>query len=121
VTQRINDPPDLGQRHAVRGLPAGPGGHRAVVGVDPPPGHQEQRRVEQLPVQLIARQAPPAARTQDIHDYFGALHYAYPKSIEYPHHLAPFALRAAFPPSLVRRDSHDYYEACVTIGLASLR
>jgi hypothetical protein len=30
-------------------------------------------------------------------------------------HLAPFALQAAFPPSLVRRDSHDYYGACVTL------
>jgi hypothetical protein len=29
-------------------------------------------------------------------------------------HLAPFALRAAFPPSLVGRYSHDYYEASVT-------
>jgi hypothetical protein len=36
-------------------------------------------------------------------------------------HLAPFALRTAFPSSLVRRYSHDYYEACVTIGLAPLR
>jgi len=37
-------------------------------------------------------------------------------------HLAPFArLRTAFPSSLVRRYSHDYYEATVAIGLASLR
>jgi hypothetical protein len=36
-------------------------------------------------------------------------------------HLAPFALRAAFPPPLVRRDSHDYYGACVALGLAPLR
>jgi hypothetical protein len=34
------------------------------------------------------------------------------------HHLAPFALRTAFASPLVRRDSHDYYGACVTIGLA---
>ena len=27
----------------------------------------------------------------------------------------------AFPPSLVERYSHDYYEACVTIELALLR
>jgi hypothetical protein len=35
-------------------------------------------------------------------------------------HLAPFALQAAFPPSLVRRDSHDYYGACVALELAPL-
>jgi hypothetical protein len=27
----------------------------------------------------------------------------------------------AFPPSLVGRYSHDYYEACVTVELALLR
>src|SRR5262249_26167735 len=36
-------------------------------------------------------------------------------------HLAPFALRTAFPSPLVRRYSHDYYEACVALGLAPLR
>ncbi|CNG86162.1 Uncharacterised protein [Mycobacterium tuberculosis] len=36
-------------------------------------------------------------------------------------HLAPLALWTAFPSSLVGRDSHDYYGACVTIGLAPLR
>jgi hypothetical protein len=36
-------------------------------------------------------------------------------------HLAPFALRTAFPSSLAGRCSGDYYGACVTIGLASLR
>jgi hypothetical protein len=35
-------------------------------------------------------------------------------------HLASFALQAAFPPSLMGRDSHDYYEASVAIGLAPL-
>ena len=33
-------------------------------------------------------------------------------------HLAPFALRAAFPPSLAGRDSGDYYGASVALGLA---
>jgi hypothetical protein len=33
-------------------------------------------------------------------------------------HLVPFALRTAFPSSLVGRDSHDYYETSVAIGLA---
>ena len=34
-------------------------------------------------------------------------------------HLAPFALRAAFPPSAAGRYSRDYYGASVTRGLAS--
>ena len=38
-----------------------------------------------------------------------------------PGHLAPFALYPAFPDSLAGRYSHDYYEASVTIGLASVR
>jgi hypothetical protein len=33
-------------------------------------------------------------------------------------HLCPFALRTALPSSLVGRDSHDYYEHSVTLGLA---
>src|SRR5664280_608106 len=36
-------------------------------------------------------------------------------------HLAPLALRTAFPSSLVGRDSHDYCGASVTLGLAALR
>ena len=35
--------------------------------------------------------------------------------------LAPFALRAAFPPSPAGRYSRDYYGASVTVGLASVR
>jgi hypothetical protein len=33
-------------------------------------------------------------------------------------HLAPLALCPALPDSLVGRDSHDYYGACVTMGAA---
>jgi len=33
-------------------------------------------------------------------------------------HLCPFALRAAFPPSLAGRDSCDYYGHYVAMGLA---
>ena len=36
-------------------------------------------------------------------------------------HLCHFALRAAFPLSLVGRHSHDYYWHSVTIGLSPLR
>jgi hypothetical protein len=42
----------------------------------------------------------------------------YPESFN---RLAPFALRAAFPPSLAGRYSRDYYGASVTVGLASGR
>ncbi len=35
--------------------------------------------------------------------------------------LCPFALWTAFPSSLVRRDSHDYYGHSVTLGLAPCR
>ena len=38
-----------------------------------------------------------------------------------PGHLVRFALRAAFPPSLAGRDSCDYYQTSVAIGLASRR
>src|SRR5712691_8163542 len=54
-----------------------------------------------------------AAFTEDTQHRFGALHFAYPFSIRISSHLAPFALRTVFPPSLVRRYSHDYYGACV--------
>lgn len=36
-------------------------------------------------------------------------------------HLAPFALRTAFPSSLAGRYSCDYYEASVTMGLTPFR
>jgi len=32
-----------------------------------------------------------------------------------PDHLAPFALRTAFPSPLAGRDSGDYYGACVAL------
>jgi hypothetical protein len=38
-----------------------------------------------------------------------------------PRQPPPSPCGTAFPPALVRRNSHDYYEACVTIGLAPLR
>ncbi|PZG22090.1 hypothetical protein C1J01_04790 [Nonomuraea aridisoli] len=45
-------------------------------------------------------------------------HYAYLPIGLVSDHLASFALQAAFPPSLTGRDSGDYYEASVAIGLA---
>jgi hypothetical protein len=62
---------------------------------------------------------PPAACTQDSRRRFGVLHYAYLPAPESFNRLAPFALRAAFPPSLAGRYSRDYYGASVTAGLAS--
>ena len=64
---------------------------------------------------------PPAACTQDFRHRFGVLHYAYLLASVILNRLAPFALRAAFPPSLAGRYSRDYYGASVTVGLASGR
>src|SRR5258708_14367328 len=87
--QRIYDAPVLAQRHVVHGLPVSPGRHRPVVGVQTPVGQQVQLRVEQLPVQLIARQAPPASITEDIQYRCCALHYAYLPALESPLTLPP--------------------------------
>src|SRR5439155_10543705 len=92
VAQRIDDAPGLRRRHAVGGLPVCPWRHRAVVGVDAPVGQLKQAEVEQLPVQLCARQAAPAAVTEDIQHSFGVLHYAYLLLFEYP---SPGPLRPA--------------------------
>ena len=120
VTQRVDDALDLAQGHAVRGFRVGSGGHRSLVGVDAPVGQQVQLRVEQLPIQLIQRQAAPAAFTEDLQDRFGALHYAYLPVPKCPVACAPSpcgrlsaevrrrrgALAGPFPtpPSRTRRD-----------------
>jgi hypothetical protein len=54
-----------------------PGGHGALVGVDPSVGQQVQFLVEQLPVQLVTWQALPASLAEDGKYRFGVLHYAY--------------------------------------------
>jgi hypothetical protein len=91
VTQRVDDALDLAQRHAVRGFRVGSGRHRSLIGVDAPVGQQIQLRVKQLSIQLIQRQAAPAALTEDIQDRFGVLHYAYsrPADIQPPVPLRP--------------------------------
>ena len=121
VAQRIDDAPDLRLGHAVRGLSVDPGRHCPLVGVQTPVGQSDTARVEQLSIELVARQATPPAFTEDIQHRFGVLHYAYLPALQVSDHLAPFALWTAFPSSLVGRDSHDYYGASVTIGLAPLR
>ena len=84
VAHRIDDASDLLQRHAVHGFPVDPGRHRSMVGVDTPVGQQIQLRVEQLSIQLIARQATPAAFTEDTQYRFGVLHYAYLPALRCP-------------------------------------
>ena len=76
MAHRLDDGADLLRGHAVRGFLVDPGRHRALVGVDPPVGQQVQLRVEQLPVQFLARQALPAAFTEDTQHRFGILHFA---------------------------------------------
>ena len=55
-----------------------------MVGVQTPVGQHIQVRIEQLPVQLVARQATPAAFTEDIQYRFGVLHCADLPAFEYP-------------------------------------
>ena len=77
VAHRVDDRVDPFLGHAVRGFLIGPGRHRALVGVDTPVGQQIQLRIEQLPIQFVARQATPTAVTEDTEHRFGVLHYAY--------------------------------------------
>ena len=78
-------------------------------------------RRERYRVQLIARQATPAAITDGHPVPLRRSALRIPPGPRTSGHLAPFALRTALPSPLLRRDSHDYYGACVTIGLAPLR
>jgi hypothetical protein len=84
-------------------------------------GQQIHLRIEQLSIQLVARQSSPAAFTEDTQYRLGALHFACLPVSLVSDHLCPLALRTAFPSSLAGRDSCDYYGHCVAIGLASLR
>jgi hypothetical protein len=59
-----------------------------------------------------------AALTQDTQHRFGALHYAYPPIWSCPITWPPSPLWSAFPTSSAGRDSGDYYEASVALGLA---
>ena len=77
VAHRLDDGVDLLHGHAVRGFLRGPWCHRPVVGVDATVGQQIQLRVEQLSIQFVARQAFPAALTEDTQYRVGVLHFAY--------------------------------------------
>ena len=96
VAHRIDDAPDLGQRHAVRGFPVGPGRHRPMVGVHPPVGQQVQMRIEQLPVQLLHGR-PRLPRSRRTSSTVSALCITHTLPVRISGHLAPFALRTAFP------------------------
>src|SRR5450759_4587955 len=116
VAQRINDAPDLAQRHAVRGLPIGPRRHRTMVGIDAAVGQEIQLRVEHLPVETFKRQATPSAFTKDTQHRFGLLHFAYLLGwYEHPIAWPPLPVRTAFPSSLAGRYPCDYYGASVTM------
>ena len=119
VAHRVDDRVDPFLGHAVRGFLSGPRRHRALVGVDAPVGQQIQLPVEQLSIQFLARQATPAAFTENTEHRFGALHFAYlPVSLVSE---SPVPLRPAIgvTVSLAGRDSGDYYGHSVTAGLAS--
>ena len=61
------------------------------------------------------------AVTNDVQDRYGVSHLAYLTVAGHLGHLCSFALYAALPRALVGRDSHDYYEHSVTVGLAPRR
>jgi hypothetical protein len=93
VAQRIDDAPDLRLGHAIRGLSVDSGRHGPLVGVQTPVGHQIQARIEQLSIELVARQATPPAFTEDIQHCFGVLHYAYLPALKYPITWPPWPCR----------------------------
>src|SRR5690349_3393519 len=113
---------DPGLGHAISGLIAGPRRHRPLVGVDVAVGQQVQALVEHLPVELVARQALPAALAEDFQYRPGILHYAYLTVPKNPVTCAPSPCGPALPVSrLAGRYSCDYYGHSVAIGLASRR
>ena len=105
MTQSVDDRPDLLHGHVVCGFLCRSRSHRPLVRVDAPIGQQVQLRIEQLSIQLIARQAFPTAFTEDTQYRFGVLHFAYLLVLLVSDHLCPFALLSAFPSSLTGRCS----------------
>src|SRR3984957_20915985 len=97
MAHQLDDLADLPLGHAVRGFPAGSRRHRALIGVDIAVSQQVQVLIEHLSVELVTRQALPAAVAEDFKYRPGVLHYAYltvPKKIR---HLCPFALWSGSP------------------------
>jgi hypothetical protein len=119
---RLYDLVDLVLGHAVSGFLAGPWRHRPLVGVDVPVGQQVQFLVEQLPVQLRARQAFPAALAENAQHHFGWLHCASLMVINRSIACAPSPCGPALPVSrLGGRYPADYCGHSVAIELAFLR
>src|SRR4029077_14411854 len=81
-----------------------------------------QALVEHLPVELVTRQALPAALTEDLKDRPGVLHYAYLTVPLTSVACAPSPCGPALPVArLAGRHSCDYYGHSVALGLASRR
>src|SRR3954465_14737478 len=98
MTQGVDDPADLRQRHPVDGLRRDARRHGTGVAGDPFVGKQEQFGIEQLSINVLQRQTSPAAIVDDPQDGFGASHLAYlPARVS--GHLPPFPVWTAFPPS----------------------
>src|SRR3954470_23257696 len=89
----------------------------AVGGLEPPPAGRLRRAYLHLPRSTTSRSStyrkPPSA--------FVTHHYACLPIWWCPITWPPSPMRTAFPSSLAGRDSGDYYEASVAIGLASVR
>src|SRR5580700_554379 len=90
MAHQLDDLADLPLGHAVRGFPAGPRCHRPLVGVDIAVSQQVQVLIEHLSVELITRQALPAALAEDFKYRPGVLHYAY---LTVPKNPSPVPLR----------------------------
>ena len=80
-----------------------------------------QQWVVQLSIEVLKRQSSHAAFANDPQDAFGCSHLAYLVVFGNHRHLSRFALRLAFPGSLVGRDPHDYYRDSVALALAGGR
>ena len=114
----VNDPVDFRQCHRVYGFRSWSPGHGTFVGIQLGVGPQVQVWVVELSVEILEWEFALAAFLDDIQHGCGCSHHEYLTCSEYRGHLRCFALCAAFPRSLVRRDAHDYYQRSVTISLA---
>jgi hypothetical protein len=77
LAEQGDDPVDRRQAHPVGGFGRGAGRQGAGVPGDLPVGEQVQRRVEQLAVDVLQRQAAPAPFADDAQDGCGVSHLAY--------------------------------------------
>src|ERR1700722_12387499 len=122
MAHQLDDLADLPLGHAVRGFPAGSRRHRALIGVDIAVSQQVQVLIEHLSVELITRQALPAAVAEDFKYRPGVLHYAYLTVPKKSVTCAPSPCGPALPGSrLAGRSPCDYYGHSVALGLASRR